>query len=157
LPPVECSRGMDASQIAQEALALGVQLQRVEAGAPEAFEAAFAARVHSGANALMLMDAALFAAHRQGLLALALQHRLPSMSYGRHYAEAGSLLAYGADTHELCQRSGVFVDKILKGTKPADLPIKRPVFQLVVNLKTVQALGLTIPPTLLFQADEVIC
>jgi putative ABC transport system substrate-binding protein len=78
------------------------------------------------------------------------------MAYGRHYAEAGGLLSYGADPRELCQRSAILVRKILQGAKPADLPIERPTFQLVVNLKTAQALGLTIPPTFLFQADEVI-
>ena len=88
-------------------------------------------------------------------MALALRHRLPTMSVGRHYAEAGSLLAYGAYARELCQRSAVFVDKILKGTKPADLPIERAEFKLVVNLKTAEALGLTLPPLFLFRADEV--
>jgi putative tryptophan/tyrosine transport system substrate-binding protein len=78
------------------------------------------------------------------------------MAYGRHYAEAGSLMSYGADARELCQRSALFVHKILQGAKPADLPIERATLQLVINLKTAQALGLTIPPTLLFQADEVL-
>jgi len=128
----------------------------VEAGAPEAFEAAFAAMVHGGANALMIMDTALFAAHRHWLLALALRHRLPTMSYGRHFAEAGSLLAYGADPRALCQRSAIFVDKILKGAKPTDLPIERPAFHLVINLKTAETLGLRIVPMVLFQANEVI-
>jgi putative ABC transport system substrate-binding protein len=104
----------------------------------------------------MIMESALFAAHRQLLLALALRHRLPTMSYGRHFSEAGSLLAYGADPRELCQRTTVFVRKILRGAKPGDLPIERPKFQLVVNLKTAEALGLTLPSPWLFQADEVI-
>jgi putative ABC transport system substrate-binding protein len=144
------------SNIEAEAHALGVQLQRVEAGTPAAFEAAFAAMVHGSADALLIMESAFFAAHRQQLLALALQHRLPTMAYGRHYAEAGSLLAYGADPRELCQRSAIFVHKILQGVKPADLPIERATFQLVVNLKTAAALGVTLPPTFLFRVDEVI-
>ena len=144
------------SNIEAEAHALGVQLQRVETGAPASFEAAFAAMVHGSADALLIMESAFFAAHRQQLLALALQHRLPTMSYGRHFAEAGSLLAYGADPRELCQRSAIFVHKILQGVKPADLPIERATFQLVVNLKTAEALGVTFPPTFLFRADEVI-
>lgn len=145
------------STIEREARALGVQLQRVEVGAPAAFEAVFAAMVHGGANALMIMESDFFAAHRQQLLALALRHRLPTMAYGRHYAEAGSLLAYGADPRELCQRSAVFVHKILNGAKPADLPIERAYkFPLVVNLKTAKVLGLTIPPSVLARADEVI-
>ena len=112
--------------------------------------------VQGGADALLIMEAPLFAAHRQPLLALALQHRLPTMAYGRHFAEAGSLLAYGAYAPELCQRSAGLVDKILKGTKPADLPIERAEVKLVVNLKTAEVLGVTVPPTFLFRADVVI-
>jgi putative ABC transport system substrate-binding protein len=104
----------------------------------------------------MITESALFAAHRQQLLALALEHRLPTMAYGRHWAEAGSLLAYGADPRALCQRSAVLVHKILHGATPADLPIERAEFQLVVNLKTAEALGVTVPSTFLFRADEVI-
>jgi putative tryptophan/tyrosine transport system substrate-binding protein len=144
------------SNIEREALALGVQLRRFEAGAPEAFEPAFAAMVRAGSDALMIQDSAFFAAHRQRLLELALQYRLPTMSGGREMAEAGSLLAYGADARELCQRSAAFVDKILKGAKPADLPIERPEFHLVINLKTAEALGVTFSPMFLFRADEVI-
>ena len=140
----------------REAQALGVQLQRVEAGAPAAFEAAFAAMIDGGAEALLIMESVLFSAHRQQLLALALRHRLPTMAYGRHLAEAGSLLAYGADARELCQRSAGLVHKILQGVKPADLPIEQATFQLVINLKTAEALGVTFPPTFLFRADEVI-
>jgi putative tryptophan/tyrosine transport system substrate-binding protein len=142
--------------LAREALALGLALQRVEAGDPDAFEAVFTAMVDGGTDALLIMESALFAAHRPPLLALALRHRLPTMAYGRHYAEAGSLLSYGADARELCQRSALFVHKILQGTKPADLPIERATLQLVINLKTAQALGLTIPASVLFQADDVI-
>jgi putative ABC transport system substrate-binding protein len=144
------------ANIEREAQALGVQLQRVEAGAPEVFEAAFAAMEQGGADALMILSSPFFSEHRQRLMALALRHRLPTMSVGRHYTEAGSLLGYGTYVGELCQRSAVFVDKILKGAKPADLPIERGTFQLVVNIKTAEALGLTIAPTFLFRADEII-
>jgi len=154
--PAQAAHAHVPNNIEREARALGVQLQRVEAGAPAAFETAFAAMVHGGADALLIMESPLFAAHRQQLLALALQHRLPTMAYGRHLAEAGGLLAYGADPRALCQRSAVFVHKILQGVKPADLPIERATFQLVVNLKTAEALGVTFPPTFLFRADEVI-
>jgi putative tryptophan/tyrosine transport system substrate-binding protein len=147
--PAQAAHADVPSNIVREAQALGVQLQRVEAGTPAAFEAAFTAMVQGGADALLIMESPLFAAHRQPLLALALQHRLPTMAYGRLYAEAGSLLAYGADPRALCQ-------KILHGVKPADLPIERATFQLVVNLKTAEALGVTVPPTFLFRADEVI-
>ena len=139
------------------ARALGVQLQHVEAGAPAAFEAAFAAMVDGGAEALLIVNSALFGAHKQQLLALALLHRLPTVAYARSFAEAGSLLTIGVDGRELCQRSAVFVHKILHGAKPADLPIERvDKFPLVVNLKTAEALGLTLSPLFLFRADEVI-
>jgi len=143
--------------IEREARALGVQLQRVEAHATAAFETAFAAMARGRADALMIMESDVFATHREQLAALAIRHRLPAMSYGPHHAEAGSLLAYGADPRELCQRSAVFVDKILKGAKPADLPIERAFkFPFVINLKTAKALGLTISPSLLARADRVI-
>lgn len=143
--------------IAREAHALGIELQRVEAAAPADFEGAFAAMVQWRADALLVPDHALFAIHKQRLLALALQHRLATMSGGRPFVEAGSLLAYGPHPRELCQRSAVMVDKILKGAKPADIPVERAdTFYLVVNLKTAEALGLTLSPFFLAKADEVI-
>ena len=144
------------ANIAREAQALHVQLQRIEAGAPEVFEAAFAAMVQGGADALMILSSPFFSEHRQRLMTLALWHRLPTMSVGRHFAEAGSLLAYGAYVGEMCQRSATFVDKILKGAKPADLPVEQSdKFSLSVNLKTAEALGLTLSPLFLARADEV--
>ena len=154
--PAEPAFAGAPSPLAREAQALGVELQRVEAGDPATFETVFTAMVDGRADALLIMESALFAAHRPQLLALALRHRLPTMAYGRHYAEAGSLMSYGADARELCQRSALFVHKILQGAKPADLPIERATLRLVINLKTAQALDLTIPTALLFQADEVI-
>jgi putative ABC transport system substrate-binding protein len=145
------------SKLEKQAGPLGVRLTRVEAGAPEAFEAAFASTVRGGSKALMIVDAALFAAHRHQLAALALRHRLPTISGGGYWAQEGILLAYGADVRDLCQRSAIYVDKILKGAKPADLPIEQPTkFELVINLKTAKALGLTLPPSLLARADQVI-
>jgi putative tryptophan/tyrosine transport system substrate-binding protein len=142
--------------MAREAQALGVQLQRVEASGPEAFEGAFAAMVKGGAEAVMLPEGPPLGGHPR-LLELAHQHRLPTMCSAPQHAKAGCLLSYGASPYDLCQRSAVFVDKILQGAKPADLPVERPrKFELVLNRKTAQALGITFPPTLLFQADEVI-
>jgi putative ABC transport system substrate-binding protein len=107
-------------------------------------------------DALYVRGGVTFEARRQ-LADFALQHRLPLMGSGREHAEAGSLLAYGASQAAMWRRAATYVDKILKGTKPADLPVEQPTaFELVINLKTAEALGLTIPPTLLFQADEVI-
>jgi putative ABC transport system substrate-binding protein len=147
------------SAFEREAQALGIDLLRAEAEGPETFEAAFAAMAAHQADALVIMPAGgiVYVAHRHRLLELALRQRLPTIAPVRPFAEAGSLLSYAADPRDQCQRAAVFVDKILKGTKPADLPVERPVkFELVINLKTAQALGLTIPPTLLFQADEVL-
>jgi putative ABC transport system substrate-binding protein len=155
--PSERAHAHVPSHIEAEARALRVQLHRVEAGDPEVFEAAFAAMVQGGANALIMMDTAFLVKHRPRLLALAARYRLPTISGTRGFAEAGSLLAYGARVADLCQRSTVFMDKILKGATPADLPVERAdTFYLVVNLKTAEALGLTLPPTFLYRADEVI-
>jgi putative ABC transport system substrate-binding protein len=101
--------------------ALGLQLQPVQASSPADFDAAFAAIVHGKADALMFMKSALFAVNRRQLGALALRHRLPTMSFALPFAEEGSLLAYGADPREMSHRSAVFVHKILQGTKPSDL------------------------------------
>ena len=139
------------------AQALGVRLQHIDAGGPEAFDAAFATIATSGAEALLIQNNAVFSVHRQRLLDVARAHRLPTVCNGRLYAEAGCLLTYSPNARELYRRAAVFVDKILKGAKPGDLPVERPdKFELVINLKTAHALGLTLPPTLLFQADEVI-
>ena len=141
----------------REAHALGVRLQRVAVGEVGTFDRALATIASSGAEALMLMESSKFNAHRHGILAFARTHRLPTACGVRIYAEAGCLMAYAPAILEMFRRAAVFVEKILTGTKPGDLPIEQPAkFELVINLKTAQALGITIPPSLLFQADEVI-
>jgi len=143
--------------IAAEAHALGVRLQRVEVSDAGAFDRAFGTVASSGAGALMVMDSAMFNAHRQRILAFARTHRLPTVCGVRPYAEAGCLIAYAPDLLELWRRAAIFVDKILKGAKPGDLPVEQPAkFELVLNLTTAKALGITFPPTLLIQADAVI-
>jgi len=143
--------------IEAEAHTLGVRLQRVEVRDPGAFEATFAALVQARTDALMIMESAFVGRNRDRLLELAVRHRLPAISGDRSFAEAGSLMAYGAQISKVCQRSAVHVDKILKGTKPAHIPVERAdKFDLVLNLKTAQVLGITFPPTLLVLADEVI-
>ena len=143
--------------IEEQARALGIQLQWVRARTPEMFEAAFAAMSQAGAQAIVIMEHSMFARARQRLAAMALQRKLPTMSGGRHFVEAGSLIGYGAFPRELCQRSAGLVDRIVKGAKPADLPVQlADRFYLVVNLKTAKALGLTIPPSMLARADQVI-
>ena len=116
--PAERSHDHVPSNIAVETRALGVQLLRVEANTPEAFAGAVAAMVQGGADALLMMDSTLLARHRQQLLALARQHRLPTIAGGRHFAEAGSLVAYGAYPRDLCQRSAGLVEWIRSSKVP---------------------------------------
>ena len=95
--------------------------------------------------------------HREHLAQVAVQHRLPSIYWQRTYVDAGGLMSYGFSTFEVGRHAAVYVDKILKGAKPADLPVEQPTtFEFVINLKTAKALGLTVPPSLLLRADEVI-
>jgi putative ABC transport system substrate-binding protein len=140
------------------ARALGVQLQLLQARDPTEIDQAFAAAIREGAGALVVFrDGGSFLAHRAHIADLALKHRLPSILNGREFVEAGGLMSYGPSPSERGQRIAAYVDKILKGAKPADLPVEQPAkFEFVINLKTAQALGLTIAPMLLFQADEVI-
>jgi putative tryptophan/tyrosine transport system substrate-binding protein len=137
---------------------LGVQLQVLEARGPDEFEPAFAAMVRGQrADALLTFEDSMFWLHRRRLAELEAKHHLPTMHDLREFAEAGSLMAYGPNLADLFRRAAVYVDKILKGAKPGDLPIEQPTkFELVINLKTAKALGLTIPPSLLLRADEVI-
>jgi putative tryptophan/tyrosine transport system substrate-binding protein len=139
------------------AQALGVQLHLVEARGPDAFDRAFAAMTRAHAGALLVVPDRIFLDHRSRLAELAATSHLPTMHNNRALVEAGGLLSYGASQPDTWRRAATYVDKILKGAKPADLPVERPMkFDLVINLKTAQALGLTIPPAVLFQATEVI-
>jgi putative tryptophan/tyrosine transport system substrate-binding protein len=136
---------------------LGLQPHFVEARGPEALDGAFAAMTSAHAGALLVMGDRLFVEHRRRLAELAALRHLPTMHNIRPFVEAGGLMAYGPTPHDIRRRAAGYVDKILKGAKPADLPVEQPTkFDLVINLKTAQALGLTIPPTVLFQATEVI-
>ena len=142
--------------IAAEAQALGVRLQRVEVDDVGTFDRAFETIASSGAEALMVMDSAMFHAHRQRILEFARTHRLPTVCGVRPYAEAGCLIAYAPDILEMLRRAAVFVDKILKGTKPADIPMELPSkLELILNLKTAESLGISFPQRLLVLADEV--
>jgi putative ABC transport system substrate-binding protein len=147
---------LEAMEVA--ARALGVQLQLLTARDPTEIDQAFAAAIREEAGALVVFaDGGALLSHRAQLADLALTHRLPSIFNGRMFVEAGGLMSYGPSPAERGQRLAAYVDKLLKGAKPADLPIEQPTqFEFVINLKTAQALGLTIPPMLLFQATEVI-
>jgi putative ABC transport system substrate-binding protein len=139
------------------AASLGVQLRVFEARGPADFAGAFEAMARGGAQALVLANSPLFNEQRRQVAALALKHRLPAISGDTGFAEAGLLLQHGPSLLANFRRAAVYVDKILKGAKPSDLPIEQPTkFDLVINLKTAKALGLTIPPSVLARADEVI-
>jgi putative ABC transport system substrate-binding protein len=139
------------------ARSVGVQLQYRAVRYPNELDHAFSVMKDAGASALIVESSSMLFAWRTRLADLALKNRLPTLFAQREYAEAGGLMSYAADFKDLFRRTATFVDKILKGAKPADLPIEQPTkFDLVINLKTAKALGLEIPPTLLARADEVI-
>jgi len=139
------------------ARALGVQLQRLEARDPQEIDSAFAAMTRERAGALLILPDAIFGNQQRQIAELAAKRRLPSLLGVGEYAESGGLMTYSANNLDLERRAATFVDKILKGAKPADLPIEQPSkFELIINLKTAKALGLTIPQSLLRRADEVI-
>jgi putative tryptophan/tyrosine transport system substrate-binding protein len=123
----------------------------------EEFDGAFTTLARERVGGVVVAGSALTTAHRVRLAALALQHRLPSTFGGSESVEAGGLMSYAPDHNGLTRRAATYIAKILKGAKPADLPVEQASkYELVINLKTAQALGLTIPPVLLFQATEVI-
>jgi putative ABC transport system substrate-binding protein len=136
---------------------LGLKVASFDVSAPAQFETAITETAREENGALVLLPTPQNSANRDLINALAIQHRLPTMSAFRFFAVSGSLMAYGASLPELYRRSAFYVDRILKGEKPADLPIQGPTkFELVINLKTAKTLGLNIPPFLQQRADEVI-
>jgi putative ABC transport system substrate-binding protein len=155
-PDVALNRSRLTS-MAEPARALGLTLVPVEARGLDALEQAFAILVRERAQAFVMQGDSVLFNYRGQIAEMALRNRLPTASIQRELAEAGFLLTYGADIRDLYRRSAVFVDKIFKGAKPADLPVEQPTkFELVINLKTAKALGIIVPPTLLTRADEVI-
>ncbi|HSB55233.1 MAG TPA: ABC transporter substrate-binding protein [Gemmatimonadales bacterium] len=145
---------LDAERVAKP---LGVVIHSVDARGQKEFDAAFLAMKRARADAVILGVNTPFIAHRRRLAELAVSHRLPMMAPAREYAAAGALVSYGTDYPDQFRRAAMYVDKILKGARPADLPIEQPTkFELVINLKTARALGLTIPPSVLGRADDLI-
>ncbi len=141
----------------EAARTLGVQLRPVEIAIPEEIAAGFETVIAGGAEALVVMPDAMFWNERNRIVAFAAKNRLPAIYPEREYVDDGGLLGYGANPADISRRAAGYVDKILKGAKPGDLPIQLPTrFELVVNLKTARTLGLTIPPAILARADEVI-
>ncbi len=144
-------------EVKAAAPSLSIELNFVSARTPEEFGPAFSAVSRAHTQALYVIGDPFFFTHRMALLKLASKARLPAIYAGRQYADAGGLMSYGANWADLFRRSAGYVDKILKGAKPGDLPIEQPTkFELVVNLKTAKALGITIPESILLRADEVI-
>jgi putative ABC transport system substrate-binding protein len=147
--------GLEAAEAAGPALRLGIQALPVRSA--NEYEAAFAAMSREKADGLLVLSTPLFIAGAKQLAELALAHKLPSLFGPRHHVEAGGLMSYSPDRADLWRRAAVYVDKILKGAKPHELPVQQPTkFELAINLKTANALGLTIPPMLVARADEVI-
>ena len=140
------------------ARALKIQLQSLEVRGPKPdFEGAFRAAVKGRVSALITVRTALLARYPKRIADLAIKNRLPSMCEVSDSVEAGGLMSYSANDAESFRRAAIYVDKILKGAKPADLPVEQPMkFELVINLKTAKQIGLTIPPSVLLRADKVI-
>lgn len=144
-------------ELERAAQELGIRLQSLEIRGPADFDHAFAAMQSAHAEALVLLPSRMFTNNRTQLVALASKGRLPMMSQSSQMTEAGGLMSYGTHVPDLFRRAATYVDKILKGANPAELPVERPLkFELVINLKTAQELGLTIPPHMLVRADKVI-
>jgi putative ABC transport system substrate-binding protein len=146
---------LNAAEVA--ARSLGVQLQAVETRGSADFERAYSEMTRARADALTVLPIALFGFYRRRLIDLAAENGLPAVYPSREYVDAGGLMSYGADLADLHRRAASYVDKIVKGANPADLPVEQPTkFDLAINLKTAKALGLMIPQSLLLRADAVI-
>ncbi len=155
--PAGAGYTLDLRSAQGAAQTLRVQLQIRETRGPDEFDTAFAAMSKERAGALLVLRDALFLVHRKRLVDLAAKHRLPTMFHRREFVEAGGLMAYSPSLVDLVRRAATYVDRILKGAKPADLPVEQASkFDLVINMKTAKAMGLTIPQSVLIRADEVI-
>ena len=155
--PADPSFATQKREVEAAARSLRIHLQYVEARGPDEFDRAFAAMARERADALLVGGTSTFLAHRTRIAELAVKGRLPTMCNFREIVEAGGLMAYAVNMPDFVGHAAVYVDKILKGAKPADLPIEQPTnFELTINLKTAKALGLTIPQSVLARADTVI-
>jgi len=155
--PANAGNAPQVRQAQNAARALGVRLQPLEARGPSEIDSAFATMTSEQAGAVIVLVDAMFLDHRTQIADLAARRRLPAVYGLSDHAEAGGLMAYGPNRLAIVRRAATYVDKILKGAKPGDLPIEQPTrFALVINPKTAKALGLTIPPSLLQRADQVI-
>jgi len=157
-PPGSSTQDLFMKESAAPARALKVELIRVAVPGPEAYDQVFQIAAKKKAQALVVrIPANIPPAQRQQFTQLAVKHRLPAIYQATNWIDAGGLISYGADRTYQFQRSALFVDKILKGAKPADLPVEQPMkFEFVINLKAAKQIGLTIPPNVLARADRVI-
>jgi putative ABC transport system substrate-binding protein len=155
--PANPSHPLAIREVNVAARSLGVQLQLLEARGPNEFDGAFAAMAKERVGALLVVTDPMLVLHRTRLADLAARSRLPAAYGTRESVEAGGLMSYGPSLSDLWRRAATYVDKILKGAKPADLPVEQPTkFELVINVKAAKALGLTIPQSMFIRADEVI-
>jgi putative ABC transport system substrate-binding protein len=144
-------------QLAPAARSLGLQIQLIELQAPYDFEGAFQAAKKREAGAVLLMFSPVFQQQRRAIAALSVAHRLPAISGNPNLAKAGTLMSYGSDGVASFGRAAYFVDRLLKGAKPAELPVEQPAtVKLIVNLQTAKAIGIVVPDSVLLRADEVI-
>jgi len=145
------------NELQPPARSLGVQLYSIEIRSSSDFDKAFEDATMARVGALAIMPAPVFVTNLNRIADLAAKSRLPSIFHVKEFVDSGGLVAYGTDRSELFRRAAIYVDKILKGTKPADLPIEQPTkFELMINLKTAKQIGVTIPPSVLYRADKVI-
>jgi len=143
--------------IQSTAPSLGLEVSPVDVRDAQAIERGVAAFAHSGNGGLIVAASPIALVHRELIIALAARHKLPSVYFLRPFVADGGLISYGADVADQARRAAGYVDRILKGEKPAEMPVQTPTkYELVINLKAAKALGLTMPPTLLARADEVV-
>ncbi|MBI3062351.1 MAG: ABC transporter substrate-binding protein [Deltaproteobacteria bacterium] len=155
--PVNPVSAIQLGEVQAAAKTLGLQLQIVEARDPKDFEPAFSAVTEKGAGALLVLSDAMLNAHRERIAGLATKSRLPAIYEFKEFAEAGGLMSYGTNIVDVYRRVGKYVDRILKGAKPGELPVEQPLnFEFLINLKTAKQIGVTIPPNVLARADKVI-
>jgi putative tryptophan/tyrosine transport system substrate-binding protein len=147
----------DTKEVNAAARTLGLELHVLNAGTERDFDGVFAKLIQLRAGGLVIGGGAFFTSHRERLAALALRHAVPAIFFGREFAVAGGLLSYGADIPEAYRLAGIYTGRVLKGDKPADLPVQQATkVELIINLRTAKALGITVPNTLIGRADEVI-
>jgi putative ABC transport system substrate-binding protein len=150
-------KAVDMKEVEAAAAGLGVMLQSLAVRGVDGFDSAFEAARHGRAGCIITLEDPFTITHRARIVELARKHRLPALYGRRLYVDAGGLMSYGPDPIDQYRRAAIYVDRILNGTKPSDLPVEQPTkFELAVNLKAAKALGLTIPPSLLARADQVI-